>query len=101
MSKPTTVPVPPRIEDAAEHADSRALAGAVRAEDAEDLALAHLQRDVPDRDQLAEAAREVLGPDDHLTHGSAPRTPARRRAASPRDHRGRSAPAPPGSAAPS
>jgi hypothetical protein len=44
--------------------DSRGLAGAVRAEDAEDLSGFDGERDVLDRDRLAVAFLEVLDVDD-------------------------------------
>src|SRR5262249_46541131 len=53
-----------RIEDAAQHADGGRLAGPVGAEHTEDLTPRHRERDVVDRDQVAEAARQVLGDDD-------------------------------------
>src|SRR5690606_4397035 len=58
-----------RLQDAAEHADGRRFAGAVRAEDAEDLAAAHAERDVAHGDEIAEATLEVLRFDDDVVHG--------------------------------
>src|SRR5690606_16963205 len=60
-----------RLEDAAQHADRRRLAGAVRAEDAEDLSLGHAQRDVAHGHEVAEAPTEVLRLDhDPVVHGA-------------------------------
>src|SRR5690606_34861578 len=62
------------------------LAGAVGAEDAEDLAALDPKRQVAHRHQIAEAARQVLGLDDGVAHGDSGRssstnagTPAGRR----------------------
>ena len=48
---------PRSVEQAAQHADRRRLAAAVRAEESVDLGAAHAQIEMVDRDQLA----EVLG----------------------------------------
>ena len=48
-----------RLQQRAEHVDRRRLAGAVRPEKAEDLALAHLERDPADCDHVAEAAHQI------------------------------------------
>ncbi len=48
-----------RREQAAQHADGRGLAGAVRAEEAEDLALGHRERHAVDRGEGAEALGEL------------------------------------------
>ena len=72
-------------QQAAEHADRRGLAGAVAAEEAEDLAGADVERHVVDGDEAAESAREV--PDFDRVHrpialsscASDSRTPARAR----------------------
>ena len=51
-----------RPQQAAEHADGGGLAGAVAAEEAEDLAGAHVERHVVDGDEGAEPAREAAAP---------------------------------------
>ena len=57
---PPTVAVPRgRLQQPAQHADRRGLAGAVAAEKAEDLALPHVERQVIDGDEVAEAPREI------------------------------------------
>ena len=61
------------IEDAAEHPDEGGLAGAVRAEDAEDLPAADVERDVAHGDELAEAARQVRRVDDGRLRGGGAR----------------------------
>ena len=48
-----------RLQQPAEHADRRRLAGAVAAEKPEDLALADLERQPIDGDEVAEAPREI------------------------------------------
>ena len=50
-------------EQRAEHRDGGGLAGSVGTEEAEDLGLPYLERDVVDRGDLAEVAREVGDPD--------------------------------------
>src|SRR6185436_7822149 len=58
-------------EQPAQDADERRLARAVRAEEAEDLAARHLQRDVVERADLAEVLRHVLDVDaDVRAHSS-------------------------------
>ena len=52
-----------RDEEAAEDADERRLAGAVRAEEAEDLAARDLQRDAVERADGAEVLGDVLNVD--------------------------------------
>src|SRR6185436_815770 len=55
-----------RREQAAEDADQRRLAGSVRAEESEDLALRHFERDVVERAERAEVFRHVIDIDgDH------------------------------------
>ena len=49
-------------QQAAEHAKGRRLAGAVGAEQAEDLAALHLEADVIDRGEVAELAHQVAAP---------------------------------------
>ena len=69
ISQPPTVPPPERRpEQPREHPDRRRLSRAVRAEEAEDLPRAHLERDAIDRDEIAEAFREVLHDDGVLVH---------------------------------
>ena len=51
-----------RAVEPGDHVERGGLAGAVRADQADDLALAHVERDVVQRDDAAEAAREVLRP---------------------------------------
>ena len=46
-------------QQAAHHADRRGLARTVRAQEAEDLALPHVEGEAPDRHEVAEALREV------------------------------------------
>src|SRR6185369_16058366 len=73
-----------RCEKAAEDADQRRLAGAVRAEEAEDLAARHLQRDVVERAEIAEVLRHVLHVDaDFSAHSARPFTPRSTSAAMP------------------
>ena len=55
-----------RPQQRRQHADDRALAGAVRAEEAEDLAVLHLEVDTVDRLHLTEVANETLGSDGRL-----------------------------------
>ena len=52
-----------RPEQGREHADDRALAGTVGAEEAEDLALPHLEIDAVDRLHRSEVANEASGDD--------------------------------------
>src|SRR5690606_25800870 len=59
-----------RREQAAQHADGRRLAGAVRAEIAEDLAAPDLEGDVAHRDEGAEALAEIAHLDDRVAHGA-------------------------------
>jgi hypothetical protein len=54
------------IEDPAEHANRRGLAGAVRAEYAEDLTPTHGERDIAHGDEAAELARKSMRLDDEL-----------------------------------
>ena len=80
-------------EQAAQHADRRRLAGAVRAEEAEDLALVHAERDPVDGHEGAEALGELadLDGDGHqLALTVTVRRPGRgrpRRAGAPRGPR--------------
>src|SRR5882672_10587176 len=57
------------VEDPAQHADGGRLAGAVRPQHSEDLAVVDAERDVLDGDELAEAAGELLGDDDRVGSG--------------------------------
>src|SRR5882762_5241887 len=50
-----------RTDERAQQAQRRRLARAVRPEEAEDLALTHLEIEPVDRDERAEALRELLG----------------------------------------
>ena len=50
-----------RLVDAADEVEDRGLAGAVGADDGEDLALLHVEGDPVDRADAAEVDREVLG----------------------------------------
>ena len=59
-----------RLQQPAQHADRGRLAGAVAAEEAEDLALAHVERQAIDGDEVAEAPREI-GDDDRVHFPSA------------------------------
>ena len=86
-----------RREQPAQHADRGRLARAVRAQEAEHLALLDRQRDVVDRDEGAERAREVDQLDGRASgsrrrgcaRGTRPRaTRARARGRSPRCRRG-------------
>ena len=52
-----------RLEQPAQHADRRRLAGAVAAQEPEDLALLHVERQIVDRDELAEPAGEMADGD--------------------------------------
>ena len=52
-----------RLEQAAEHADGRRLAGAVGAEEAEDFSLLHIEADVIDGHEPAEASRQIANDD--------------------------------------
>ena len=52
-----------RAQQAAQHADDGRFAGAVRADEAHDLAGADAKADVIDRDEGAEAFDQVLGDD--------------------------------------
>src|SRR5262249_4277772 len=68
------------LVDAGDHVEAGRLAGAVRADEPDDLALAHLQLDVVDGAQAAEADAELIG-DEQLRrlrglvrHDSAPPT---------------------------
>src|SRR5436190_1490768 len=49
-----------RLEQSAQHANRRRLARAVRAEEAEDLSLADVERQMIDGDEVAEAPREIV-----------------------------------------
>ena len=71
-----------RPEKTREDAERRALASAVRPEEAEDLALADLERDVVHRDVRAVALRQV-GDADHA--GLVPRGPVRAKPIRPRE----------------
>ena len=51
------------LQQPAQHADRRRLAGAVGAEEAEDLALLHRERQIVDGDERAEAARQAADVD--------------------------------------
>ena len=70
-----------RRQQAAQHADGRGLAGAVAAEEAEDLAAPHVEADAIDGDELAEAARQIAHLDraavDASGQGPAPAAPRR------------------------
>src|SRR6059036_3496169 len=59
-----------RLEQPAQHADRRRLAGAVRTEQAEDFARLDAEGEGIDRGERAEAPREVAGLDGGLNHGS-------------------------------
>src|SRR5262249_6785196 len=56
-----------RREQSAQHPDRRRLAGAVAAEEAEDLAATDVERDVVDRDERAEAPRQTADLDRRAT----------------------------------
>ena len=66
-----------RAVEASDHVEGSRLAGAVRADQAGDLALLHLERDVVQRDDAAEAARDVLQLEER--HQARPWTRSRRR----------------------
>ncbi len=55
-----------RLEHAQDHVDRRRLAGAVRAEQADDLVAAHRERDAVDRDGRGIALRKVANGEDGL-----------------------------------
>ena len=55
-----------RPDERAEEAQRRRLARAVRSEEAEHLALAHLEVESVDGDEIAESLRELLGANDGL-----------------------------------
>ena len=55
-----------RRVDAGQRVEQRRLAGAVRADDGQDLAAVHLQRDVVEADDAAEAQRHVLDVEDDV-----------------------------------
>ena len=57
-----------RLVEPRDQVEERRLAGAVRADQADDLALAHVERDVVDRDDPAEPPRHVL--DREQRHGA-------------------------------
>ncbi len=57
-----------RAQEAGERVDQRRLAGAVRADDAEQLAGAHVERDAPERRRRAVGDLQVA----HLKHGRLP-----------------------------
>ena len=68
MSKPATRPLPEaRREQAVEHFDRRRLAGAVGAEEAEDLARRDGERDAVDGDEVVEALGELVHLDGDLS----------------------------------
>src|SRR5262249_21722879 len=52
-----------RLEQSAEHPDGGRLARAVRAEKSEDLSLTHIEGQMIDGDEVAEAPREILDDD--------------------------------------
>ena len=56
-----------RLEDAAEHADDGGFAGAVRAEETEDRAALDGEADVIDGGEVAEAFRQPVALDHHVT----------------------------------
>src|SRR3546814_14283839 len=62
----------PRLVEAIDAVEHRRLAGAVRADDREDLALADLEADVVDRGDAAEAEPDVLKRQHRLAGGTAP-----------------------------
>ena len=72
-----------RHEQAAEDADERRFAGAVRTEQTEDLAARNLQRDVVERAKRAEVFRDVLHVDADLGAHALPFTPRSTSAAMP------------------
>ena len=61
-----------RPDEADQHADGRALAGAVGAEEGEDRARRHFDREVVDRGEGAEALGEPARPDDRPGHHTPP-----------------------------
>ena len=80
-SLPSTLTSPPRRRELAEDAvEQRGLAAAVRADEAEDLALAHVEGDAVDRGDAAEALADVADFEDRLMAAS-PVAPSRPRAA--------------------
>ena len=71
MSWPSTVTVPrARIDDAADDADQRRLAGAVRAEQREDLAAPDLEVDVLQRLEAGRVGLRQVGDGDDGLHGA-------------------------------
>src|SRR3546814_10894557 len=62
----------PRLVEAIDAVEHRRLAGAVRADDREDIALADLEADVVDRGDAAEAEPDVLKRERRLAGGTAP-----------------------------
>ena len=60
-----------RLQQAAQHADRRGLAGAVAPQEPEDLPLLHVEAQAVNRHEIAEAAREVVN-DDGRRHSSSP-----------------------------
>jgi len=66
-----------RPDEADQHADGRALAGAVGAEEGEDRARRHLDREIGDRGEGAEALGEPAGADDRRGHHPPPESARR------------------------
>ena len=70
-----------RLLEPADHPQGRRLAAARRAEEAEELAVAHLEVDVVDGEHVAERLRHLDEPDVDIWHVRAPRIRASAEAA--------------------
>src|SRR5690606_34148631 len=88
-----------RLQEAAEHADRRRLAGAVGAQVAEDLAALDEEAHVTDRDERAELAPQRVGLDDVLRCHAASSAWTRARKRSSKSGRTRERRAPSGASA--